>query len=100
MVCRRELPVVDRVAGDYQDEVTFLAVAGRSDMAATAERAPELFSDNLKWGLEPVIWDLYGVPGQPATVLITRGVIVDQWFGALDESELRDRIDRLVSLGV
>ena len=92
------MPVVDRVAGDYLDSVTFLAVAGRSDMERTAERAADLFSENLLWGLEPSVWDLYGVPGQPATVLITQGVVVDQWFGALDESELRSRLDRLVSL--
>lgn len=93
------MPVVDRVAGDYLDAVTFLAVAGRSDMDRTAERAAEWFSDNLLWGLEPSVWDLYGVPGQPATVLIAHGVVVDQWFGALDEGELRTRLDRLVSLG-
>lgn len=98
-MCGRELPVIDKIAADYLDDVTFLAVAGRSDMPATAERARELFSDNLLWGLEPAIWDLYGVPGQPATVLIAGGVIVDQWFGALEESAVRASLDRLVSLG-
>lgn len=67
-------------------------------MARTSERADELFSENLAWGLDDRIWDLYGVPGQPATILIANGVIVDQWFGAAPEDFLRERLDRLVSL--
>jgi hypothetical protein len=97
-VCRRELPVIDEVADDYIDEVTFLAVAGRGDLGATREEAARLFSDNIMWGLDDGIWDLYGVPGQPETVLIVDGVIVDGWFGALGDSELRERLDNLVSI--
>ena len=89
---------MDRVAAEYQDEVTFLAIAGRSDLERTAAGASELFSDNLMWGLDDDIWDLYGVPGQPATILVADGVIVDQWFGAAPEGLLRERLDRLVAL--
>lgn len=86
------------MATDYLDDVTFIAVAGRSDIGRTAERAETLFSDNLAWGLDDRIWDLYGVPGQPATVLIVDGVVVDQWFGSAPEQLLRERLDRLVTL--
>lgn len=92
------MPVVDSVASDYLADVSFLAVAGRSDLARTSQSADELFSENLAWGLDDRIWDLYGIPGQPATILITNGVIVDQWFGAAPEDFLRERLDRLVSL--
>ena len=92
------MPVVDEVADDYVDDVTFLAVAGRGDLGATQEEAARLFSDNLKWGLDDSIWDLYGIPGQPASVLIANGVVVDGWFGALNEAEMRNRLDNLVSL--
>jgi hypothetical protein len=92
------LPVIDRVAADYQDDVTFLAIAGRSDIERTAAGASELFSDNLLWGLDDGIWDLYGVPGQPSTILVADGVIVDRWFGAAPEDLLRERLDRLVAL--
>jgi hypothetical protein len=92
------LPVVDEVANDYVDDVTFLAVAGRGDLGATRDEAARLFSNNLKWGLDDSIWDLYGVPGQPASVLIANGVVVDVWFGALNEAEMRSRLDSLVSL--
>lgn len=87
------------MANDYLDEVTFLAVAGKGTMEATAEEASTLFSDNLNWGLDESIWDLYGVPGQPATVLIAQGVVVDMWFGETSAEFLRERIDRLISLG-
>ena len=92
------MPVVDTVAADYQGDVTFLAVAGKADMDRTAQRADELLTGNVQWGLDDSIWDLYGVPGQPATVLIVDGVIVDQWFGALPEAPIRERLDRLVDL--
>ncbi len=92
------MPVIDEVASDYTDSVAFLAVAGRGDLGATREEADRLFSDNLMWGLDDSIWDLYGVPGQPASILISQGVIVDMWFGAVGEQELRDRLDDLVAV--
>ena len=48
---------MDRVAADYQDEVAFLAVAGRAELDRTAERAAELFSSNLPWGLDDALWE-------------------------------------------
>ena len=92
------MPVVDAVAANYQDDVTFLAVAGKGALDATTQAASSLFSDNLKWGLDDSIWDLYGVPGQPATILIANGVIVDMWFGVNNDQFLRERIENLISL--
>lgn len=92
-MCRRELPVVDEVANEYLEDVTFLAVAGRSNPGASADAAAELFSENLAWGYDDSIWDLYGVPGQPASVLIQEGVIVDVWFGAIGADALREKLD-------
>jgi len=91
------LPVIDRVAADYEDEVRFLAVAGRSTLDETAERAAQWFA-RLDWGLDEAVWDLYEIPGQPASVLISGDdVIVDSWFGAAGEPELRAALDRLVA---
>lgn len=90
--------MIDSVADDYLEEVTFVAVAGKGSLDATVEAADRLFSDNLAWGLDDNVWDLYGIPGQPSVVLISQGVIVDLWFGETSESFLRERIDRLVSL--
>lgn len=57
-----------------------------------------MFSDNLLWGLDDSLWKLYGIPGQPSSILITDGVVVDRWFGEVGEQELRKRLDNLVSL--
>ena len=97
-MCARELPVIDRVANDYQQDVTFLAVAGRGDLASTEKRAASLFGDNLLWGLDESVWGLYGGSGQPTSILIFDGVVVDLWFGALGEAGLRERLDNLVAL--
>ena len=95
------MPVVDQIANDYLDEVSFVAVAGRSDLDSTAAAAERLFSENLAWGLDESIWELYGVFGQPVTVLITGDDrVVAGWFGLLDEDEIRKRIDGVVALGV
>ena len=96
-MCRRELPVVDEVANEYLDDVTFLAVAGRSNPDASAAAAAELFSDNLLWGYDESIWDLYGVPGQPVSVLIQNGAIVDVWFGAIGADSLRAKLNTVAS---
>jgi hypothetical protein len=92
------LPVIDQVAGDYQSDFEFLAIAWKSDPARAEERAAELFSDNLKWGIDESIFNLYGIPGQPASVIVTNGVIVDAWFGAIGEGELRTRLDAALAV--
>ncbi len=93
-MCRRELPVVDEVSNDYLEDITFLAIAGRSNPGAAETAAGELFTDNLAWGYDESIWDLYGVPGQPASVLINEdGLIVDVWFGAIGDVALREKFD-------
>lgn len=94
------MPVVDHVAADYQDQVRFIAVAGRSSYELTAQRAPQWFSQ-LEWGLDEGVWDLYGIRGQPASVLITgNDVIVSGWYGAAGEETLRQALDELIALGV
>ncbi len=93
------MPVIDEIAADYLDEVTFLAVAGKSDPDRAEERAGQLFSDNLAWGLDDSIWDLYGILGQPATVIISGDdVILDRWFGELAESTIRERLDAALAV--
>ncbi len=93
------MPVVAQIAEDYSDQVVFLAVAGRAGFDETAARAEELFGDRLMWGLDDSIWELYGIPYQPATVLLAgNDVAVDAWPGALDEAEIRQRIDALIAV--
>ena len=66
------MPVIDAVASDYQGRVTILAVAGRSTPEASAARVGEWFSpDRLMWGYSDEMFGLFGVPGQPVSVLVT-----------------------------
>ncbi len=92
------MPVVDEIAADYADQVRFVAVAGRSGLAETAEVAGQLIS-NIEWGLDDSIWDLYGVPYQPVSFLITGDDIVfERIDGVLyGPQELRQRLDALVA---
>lgn len=91
--------MIDAVASDYQDTIEFVAVAGRSDFEPTAKRAEELLTDNVAWGLDESVWGLYDILGQPASVMITGDdIIVEGWYGALGEEELRKKFDLLASL--
>ena len=92
------MPVVDSVAADYQGEIDFLAVAWKSEVNRARERAAELFSDNLKWGIDESVFALYGIPGQPASVIVVQGVVVDAWFGRIGADELRFRLDNALAL--
>jgi len=90
--------VIDRVANDYQQDIVFLAVAGRGYLGTTQERAASLFGDNLLWGLDDSVWATYGVTGQPTSLLVSDGVVVDFWFGTIGEDGMRERLDNLVAL--
>jgi hypothetical protein len=91
------LPVVDEIAVDYGDRVRFVAVAGRADFDRTAARAGQLFS-NLDWGLDDSVWDLYSVPYQPVTFLVTGdGRVFERFDGApYSPEQLRERLDALL----
>jgi hypothetical protein len=95
------LPVVDRLATEYAEEVAFVAPAWKGTAEDTAERAAEILpSGNVQWGLDAgeEIFSAYAVPYQPVTVLVTgSGMIFDRWAGALEEAELRERIEALVA---
>jgi len=76
-----------------------VAVAGRSDPDAAQSRADQLFGDALAWGVGDDVWDLYGVRGQPVTVLLAgNDVVVDSWFGNLPAEEIATRIDNLIAV--
>lgn len=96
------MPVVDSLAAEYADEVDFVAPAWRSSFEATQARADQLFQSGLvMWGLDEdeEIFELYGVPYQPVTVLIAGdGTVVEAWDGLRAESEIRAALDALITL--
>lgn len=93
------MPVVDEIARDYADEVAFVAPAWKGTAEATAERAAELMpSGIIQWGLdaEETVFQAYGVPYQPVTVLISAdGRVVESWPGMRSEGEIRSSLDAL-----
>ncbi len=96
------MPVVDSLAAEYGDEVDFVAPAWRSSFEATQARADELFqSGEIMWGLDEdeEIFQLYGVPYQPVTVLIAADrTVVEAWDGLRAEEEIRAALDGLIAL--
>lgn len=96
------MPVVDQLAAEYSDRIDFVAPAWKSSFALTEARAEELFdSGQILWGLDDDedIFQLYGVPYQPLTVLIAADrTVVEAWPGIRDESEIRAALDGLIAL--
>jgi hypothetical protein len=93
--------VIDAVASDYLQSVTFVAVAQNSSPEASARRVGDWFSPaRLLWGYSDEIGPSFGVRGQPVSLLITGDdFIVDRWSGSLPEPEIRARLDALVEAG-
>lgn len=97
------MPVVDGLAAEYGDRVDFVAPAWKSSFAATEARANELFqSGEIMWGLDEdeEIFNLYGIPYQPVTVLIAADrTVVEAWDGLRPEEDIREAMDDLIALG-
>lgn len=96
------MPVVDSLAAEYADRVDFVAPAWKSTFQLTEARANELFqSGEIMWGLDEreEIFQLYGIPYQPVTVLIAADqTVVEAWDGLRPEEEIRAALDDLIAL--
>jgi hypothetical protein len=96
------LPVVDKLAAEYADQVDFVAPAWRGTFEATRQKARELFrSGEVMWGLDEAeeIFQIYGVPYQPVTVLIASDeTVVEAWPGLRGEEDIRASLENLISL--
>ena len=94
------MPVVDALATEYSERVAFLAPAWKASFDATVQQAERLLqSGDVRWGLDESegIFQAYGVPYQPATVLIgADGTIVESWLGGRDEDAMRQSIEALL----
>lgn len=96
------MPVVDRLAAEYSDRVDFVAPAWKASFEDTRQRANELLpSGVVLWGLDEneEVFGAYGIPYQPATVLIAHDdTVVDAWAGVRSEEEMRASIEELIAL--
>lgn len=93
--------MIDAVASDYLDDIGFVAVAQNSSEEASRDRVGAWFSpDRLLWGYSDEIAALFGVRGQPVSVLISEhGRVVDGWYGPLPEDQIRAKLDALAGRG-
>ena len=96
------MPVVDNLATEYADRVDFVAPAWKSTFELTEMRANQLFqSGEIMWGLDEDedIFEAYGIPYQPVTVLIAADdTVVEAWDGLRAEQEIRAALDALIAL--
>jgi thiol-disulfide isomerase/thioredoxin len=95
--CRAEMPDFAAVHRDVGDRVSFLGLALQDTNDASAELV-ELTDVAYPWGLDPTgeIFAEFGGFAMPTTVYIAAdGEIVGKENGAIDESQLRDRITEL-----
>jgi len=78
-----------------------VAVAWKAPFDKTESRAQELLpSGNILWGLDEAetVFGLYGIPYQPASVLVTHDKIIKtSWAGALGDEALRAELDSLLA---
>lgn len=95
--------MLDEFATEYSAEVAFVAPAWKGTPEATAARAGQLIpSGNILWGLDAreEIFQAYGVPYQPVSVLIAADkTIFASWAGLRSEDEIREAIDALIAFG-
>ena len=94
------MPVVDQLAQEYGDQVTFLAPAWKASFERTLDAAITLMPSGIvEWGLDrnEELFALFGVTYQPAGLMIVDGVIIEQWPGGLGEQDLRERVEYLAS---
>jgi len=92
--CRAEMPDFAAVHGQVGDRVGFLGLAMQDTRDASAELV-ELTGVAYPWGLDPTgeIFAELGGFAMPTTVYVAAdGEIVGTDSGAIDESQLRDRL--------
>jgi hypothetical protein len=87
-----------QVAREFSGKVTFFGVAWKATEAECRRYVRDFevpYDNGLDAGER--IFELYGVPYQPATVLISRdGRLVDQIAGGVDHEFLAEQVGKLV----
>ena len=96
------MPVIDKLAAEYSDRIDFVAPAWKGTFEATSQRAAEVLpSGAVMWGLDEAqaIFELFGVPYQPVTVLIAHDdTVVEAWPGVRSEEEIRQALENVIAL--
>lgn len=99
-MCRRELPAIDRLAGEYEGRAAFVAPAVDSSLAsATAVAESVLPSGKVLWGLDATkeIASAYGFGGVPSGAIVAPdGSIAFVWSGPESTEAMQEVLDSLL----
>ncbi len=85
------------VSEDYEDSIEFVGVAGRDDESAMQGFIDEHGLSGFPHVADESgdIWERFGIFDQPAWVFADAGGNFEVVFGAIGETELRERLDAL-----
>jgi cytochrome c biogenesis protein CcmG/thiol:disulfide interchange protein DsbE len=95
--CRDEAPILAKVSKIYQAKVEFIGIV-TNDTQDKATAFMKEFGISYDNGIDNAnIGTKYGITGVPETFWInTQGQLVDHWIGAIDETNLTSRTQKLI----
>ncbi len=96
MPCREEIPILNRVYGEYSKNVVFVAIAV-GDEEEKAKEFVDKFNLSFPAGIDGSgeIEEAYGVYGVPTTLFIDgKGIISYRHMGSVTEKLLRYELDK------
>ncbi|MDH3425888.1 MAG: hypothetical protein OEM22_04375 [Acidimicrobiia bacterium] len=93
------MPVLEQIASQYPD-VSFVGIAGRSNLEESRKEADRLGLDRIAWGYDEGLWDQYKVFGQPTGFLITADdkIYEGPWYRITDPVAVQEGLDSLLAL--
>jgi peroxiredoxin len=95
-VCRAEQPDLNQLAERYEGRVVFVGVSNHDTIADGKAYVRDL---DVPYAMAhaPEVWERYGVPYQPVTVVIDgQGRIATQFDGEVHAEELEDEIEAVL----
>ena len=99
--CHEMMPMIDQMAGDFDDQATVVAVARLSPVHEVENDVIEyLPSGATRWALDEdsSISEAFRVPGNPVAILVVGGVEVDRWLGSTPVIDIETRLDEVLAL--
>ena len=93
------MPVLEQLAAQYPD-VSFVGIAGRSNIGESRKEAERLGLDRIAWGYDDELWEQYQVFGQPTAFLITADdkIFEGPWYRITDSVAVQAGLDALLAL--
>jgi hypothetical protein len=86
------------LAEEYSEEVAFIGVSDNRDTVEDGKDYADEFAVPYPLALEQNVWDAYGVPYQPVTVLLdAEGVEVHRVSGPISYEEFKAQIEGVLA---